>query len=312
MAGATENQQQQLPIVLERVLECKQGAVRCVRYNVDGGYCLSCGSDKSVKLWNPNTGALLHTFAGHGYEVLDARGSVDNSLIASCGLDKSVMVWDVTTGQCRLKLRGHAARVTCVCFTEDSHVVLSASVDGSVKCWDLRSRKFEPIQTLDEAKDSVMSVTVSGHQILTASLDTNTRLYDLRNGSLTTNCLGESVTCSSLSGDAQCVLAATVNSGLRLMDKQTGELLASYRDHKTTDYKVECCFSESDTHVFSGSEDAYVYCWDLISSNLTHRLHHPGGRVVHSLSPHPSQPKLLTATLGQVWLWGPPPPQEQE
>lgn len=46
---------------------------------VDGEYCMSCGSDKSVKLWNPHKGTLLHTYAGHGYEVLDARGSSDNS-----------------------------------------------------------------------------------------------------------------------------------------------------------------------------------------------------------------------------------------
>lgn len=34
-------------------VDCKQSAVRAVRYNVDGNYCLTCGSDKSLKLWNP-------------------------------------------------------------------------------------------------------------------------------------------------------------------------------------------------------------------------------------------------------------------
>jgi mitogen-activated protein kinase organizer 1 len=33
-----------------------QGAVRAVRYNVDGNYCLSCGADRKVKLFNPKTG----------------------------------------------------------------------------------------------------------------------------------------------------------------------------------------------------------------------------------------------------------------
>ncbi|KAF2357405.1 WD40 repeat [Trinorchestia longiramus] len=303
--GGSDPDTTKLPSSLERVLECKQGAVRAVRFNVDGGYCLTCGSDKSVKLWNPHTGALLHTFAGHGYEVLDARGSVDNSLVVSCGLDKSVMVWDVGTGQCRLKLRGHAARVTALCFNEDSSVVTSGSVDGTLRAWDLRSRRKDPIQVLDEAKDSIMSVSVAAHEILSASLDCNTRVYDLRNGRLTSNCMGNGVTCCQFSGDAQCLLTATVNGGLRLMDKHTGEQLAVYDGHSTSDYKIECCFNDGDTHVFSGSEDGYVYCWDLISSKLSYKLPHPGSRVVHSLSPHPSLPKLLTASLGQVWLWGP-------
>jgi mitogen-activated protein kinase organizer 1 len=44
------------PTRLAATLDCKQGAVRAVRYNVDGNYCITCGSDKSVKLWNPGTG----------------------------------------------------------------------------------------------------------------------------------------------------------------------------------------------------------------------------------------------------------------
>ncbi|XP_066939396.1 WD repeat domain-containing protein 83 [Macrobrachium rosenbergii] len=293
----------ELPRKILRILECKQGAVRAVRFNVDGGYCLSCGSDKSIKLWNPHKGTLLHTYSGHGYEVLDARGSCDNSLIGSCGLDKSVMMWNVTTGDSLRKFRGHAARVNCVCFNEESTVILSGSVDGSVRIWDLRSRKNDPVQILDEAKDAVMSVAVSSHEILTSSLDCYTRIYDLRNGQLTSNCIGDSVTCASFSGDGQCILVSTMGSALRLMDKETGEQLAQYTGHSSKEYKVESCFSASDTHVFSGSEDGLVYCWDLVQASLSHTLEHTGSQIVHSLSHHPSKSYLLTATLGQVWLW---------
>ena len=55
--------------------------------SVDGGYCMTCGSDKSVKLWNPHKGTLLHTYSGHGYEVLDARGSCDNSWVLGLNSD---------------------------------------------------------------------------------------------------------------------------------------------------------------------------------------------------------------------------------
>ena len=36
-------------------LDCKQGAVRAIRYNIDGDYILTCGSNKTVKLWNATT-----------------------------------------------------------------------------------------------------------------------------------------------------------------------------------------------------------------------------------------------------------------
>ena len=37
---------------LEAKIDCQQGAVRAVRFNKDGNYCITCGNDKTVKLWN--------------------------------------------------------------------------------------------------------------------------------------------------------------------------------------------------------------------------------------------------------------------
>uniref|UniRef100_A0A803YN40 WD repeat domain-containing protein 83 n=2 Tax=Meleagris gallopavo TaxID=9103 RepID=A0A803YN40_MELGA len=64
----------ELPRKHVRTIECGQGAVRAVRFNVDGNYCLTCGSDKTLKLWNPHKGTALRSYQGHGYEVLDAAG----------------------------------------------------------------------------------------------------------------------------------------------------------------------------------------------------------------------------------------------
>ena len=75
---------------------------------VDGTYALTCGSDKSIKLWNPHRHLLLKSYVGHGYEVLDAQSSSDNSQICSCSMDKTVMVFDVATGKSLRKYRGHA------------------------------------------------------------------------------------------------------------------------------------------------------------------------------------------------------------
>lgn len=96
-----------LPCKESNQLEGHQGAVRAVRFNYDGNYCLTCGSDKLLKLWNPHKGVLLKTYTGHGYEVLDAAGSGDNSRLASCGADKTVVHWDVATGQILRRFRGH-------------------------------------------------------------------------------------------------------------------------------------------------------------------------------------------------------------
>ena len=82
----------------QNAVDCQQGAVRAVRYNVDGDYFLTCGSNNTVKLWNAKSLTLLKTYMGHGDEVLDTKSTCDNSQVVSCGLDKTVVLWDVTTG----------------------------------------------------------------------------------------------------------------------------------------------------------------------------------------------------------------------
>ena len=37
-----------------------------------------------------------------------------------------------------------------------------------------------------------------------------------------------------------------------------------YKGHKNTKYKIDSCMNNKDDQVLSGSEDGYVYIWDLI------------------------------------------------
>lgn len=212
---------------------------------MDGSYCLTCGSDKKLKLWNPYRNLLLKTYGGHGNEVLDACGSCDSSQIVSCSSDKSVILWDVTTGQPLRRLRGHAATVSCVKYNEESTVVVSGSLDNMVMCWDVKSRQQTPIQTLKDAKDCVTSVQVTDHEILTGSVDCCIRRYDLRNGSCDTDFVGgiffvflkvtfdliiflAAITCVSFSHDSQCILVSSADNTVRLFDKTSGEMLGEY------------------------------------------------------------------------------------
>ncbi|KAG2470426.1 WD repeat domain-containing protein 83 [Polypterus senegalus] len=293
----------EMPSKLLRTVDCKQGAVRAVRFNVDGNYCLTCGSDKSLKLWNPYRGILLKSYTGHGYEVLDADGSFDNSQLCSCGSDKTVILWDVASGQVIRKFRGHAGKVNCVRFNEEASVIISGSIDSSVRCWDTRSRRPEPIQIMDEAKDGVSSLQVSEQEILTGSVDGRVRRYDLRVGQLFSDFIDSPVTSVSFSKDGQCMLSSSLDSTLRLIDKDTGELLGEYTGHKNSKYKLDCCFSDKDTHVGSCSEDGKVYFWDLVEGSLALAFS-IGSGVVQSLSFHPRESKLLTAMEGNVQLWG--------
>lgn len=55
---------------------------------------------------------------------------------------------------------------------------------------------------------------------------------------------------------------------LRLFEKQTGAMLASYKGHSNTNHKVEAIFTNTDAHVVAGSEDGTICFWELVSESM--------------------------------------------
>lgn len=295
---------------LKHQLKCDQGAVRAVRFSVDGDFCLTAGANKTVKLWSNKKREVLKTYTGHGNEVLDARGSCDNGQILTCGMDRAILLWEVGGAKIIRNYRGcHAGPVNCIRFNEDSSMAISGSTDATVKCWDLRSKRTEPVQTLAETGDTVTSIDISDHEILVGSADCKLRRYDLRNGCLVTDLVGSSpVTSVAFSEDGQSVLVNLCQGQpLRLFDKSTGELLQEFEGHKHAgDYRIDAVLDETNKYVLCGSEDGRVYVWDLLSAKIVCRLEHDNSgnqMTVHSLSHHHEKPQLLTASKGAVFLW---------
>lgn len=285
-------------------LKCKQQVVRAVRFNVDGSYCLTCGADKKIKLWNPRRQLLLKTYGGHANEVLDAAGSCDSSHIISCSTDKSVILWDVPTGQPIRRFRGHASSVTCIKYNEESTMAISGSVDNTVCFWDMNSRRQEPIQTLKDAKDTITSIQITDHEIMTCSVDCHVRLYDIRLGKMISDFIGHIITYGSLTHDGQCYILSCNDNTVKLFDKDSGEILNTFSGHECKDYMLENTVNEKDSHVISGSASGEIVYWDLISSVVTKKLIHTRNKPIVSLSHHPLDSSLLSACEDEIKLWG--------
>jgi mitogen-activated protein kinase organizer 1 len=169
--------------------------------------------------------------------------------------------------------------------------------------WDIKSKARDPVQILSEATDSVTSLAVSGFEIATGSLDGKVRRYDLRKGELNVDDVKSSVGNICFTKDGQCVLTNCHNSCVKLIDKDSGEILAEFKGHENRKYRIDGCLFDNDSYVLSGSEDGNVYMWSLVEGALEGKLPHPGHKVVHSLSSHHKKKELLTAAEGFVYLW---------
>ena len=63
-----------------------------------GGYLLSAGDDRTIRLWKVSTGQVVQTFLGHRDWVSAIAISPNGSQVASVGYDHRIRLWDVLTG----------------------------------------------------------------------------------------------------------------------------------------------------------------------------------------------------------------------
>ena len=65
-------------------------------------------------------------------------------------------------------------------------------------------------------------------QVVGGSVDATVRQFDIRMGMMFTDTIHESVTGIGISHDGNCVLASCLDHSMKLLDKASGQLLATY------------------------------------------------------------------------------------
>lgn len=225
--------------------------------------------------------------------------------IVSSSTDKTSTLWDVETGRALRRLRAHASTVTTTIFNEESTLAVSGSRDNTVRIWDLRSKSnTNPIMTLEEPTDGITSIAINNNGILVGSADSFARFYDIRHGKLSGDCMGEAVTCACISRDNASHLLSVADGTCKLVDKDTGQLLACYKGYTNTnyhDYKVEATFDYTDEIILVGSPLGKTYVFDLISEKVRQEI--PASGPVVSLSSHPGKDQFMVASGGLVYVY---------
>jgi mitogen-activated protein kinase organizer 1 len=225
---------------------------------------------------------------------LDISVAADNASFASVGGDRSVFLWDVATAQTLRRFggnQGHTSRINSVAFAGNGDSVLvSGSFDASVRIWDVKSQQMKPIMVLEDATDSVSCVlagpaagAAGEYEILAGSVDGRVRCYDLRNGALHTDVIGLSVTSLQRTRDGRGLLVGALASSIRLMDRDSGGLLKSYKHDgwKNSEFRMRSTFGGNERWVLCGNEDVsgndgQVAVWDTLSGEVIEKVQVPG------------------------------------
>jgi ribosome assembly protein 4 len=90
-----------------------------VVFSPDGRLLASASFDKSVKLWDGQTGKFIKSLLGHVQRVYEVSWSADSRLLCSSSADSTIKVWDVVARKLLYDLPGHADEVYAVDWSPD-------------------------------------------------------------------------------------------------------------------------------------------------------------------------------------------------
>jgi WD40 repeat protein len=102
--------------------------VFAVAITQDGNRAVSASRDRTLKVWDLETGSVLRTLEGHSDSVSGVAVTPDGKRAASTSDEKTVKLWDLETG-ITLATFYCDARATCCAFA-GANTILAGDYSG--------------------------------------------------------------------------------------------------------------------------------------------------------------------------------------
>jgi WD40 repeat protein len=287
-----------------QVLSGHTGSVRAVAWSPDGTMIASGADDLAVRIWNAESGELLHTLPINdgGWTIGCVAWSPDGTTIAACS-GNTVSMWDADTGMLQRTLGGHADMVISLAWSPSGDQIASASNDATIIVWDMETGKS--LRTLATGESGIgpeVAWSSGGDQIANGVRGGYLTLWDAATGKelQKTRILFGGTSPMAWSPD-QMKLAVSEQDEVILFDTETWNQLSTCTGHKGPVHSIT--WSPDGKTIASGSSDQAVFLWDAATGERLQALRGHTG-AVWDMAWSPDGTRLASASLDKtIVLW---------
>ena len=197
---------------------------RVMALAASGDVAASGSWDRTVKIWDLSSGALVRTI-GQPTPVNTIALGPGGELLAVGGHDGIVRLWDVASGRPLGSLKGHELAITQVAVSPDGKYLLSAGIDRTLRLWDLDD--YREIRSFAKHENQVYGIAFSpdGKTALSTGRDGLLIHWDLETGLpiRTIRAHDRIAWAVAFSPDGRFALTASSDEVARMWHLQTGD-----------------------------------------------------------------------------------------
>ncbi len=281
--------------------------VHSVNFSPDGKTLVSGSDDKTIKLWNVETGQKLRTFYGHDGPVYSVNFSPDGKTLVSGSDDKTIKtikIWNVETGQEIRTLKGHGGPVYSVNFSPDGKTLVSGSDDKTIILWDVKTG--QKLHTFYGHGGPVYSVNFSpdGKTLVSGSDDKTIKLWNVEKPQEIHTLKGHNgpVYSVNFSRDGKTLVSGSGDKTIKLWNVEKRREIHTLKGHNSRVRSVN--FSHDGKTLVSGSWDNTIKLWNESTGQEILTLKgHEGPVWSVNFSPDEGKTLVSGSDDGTIKLW---------